>query len=447
MAIHKLTSRFVVTVTEKGMYPDGGGLYLQVGDGGKAKSWIFRYHVEGRGDRQMGLGPLNTIGLAEARDRAEQCRVQRLDGIDPIEARKLATLAQEQKAAKQVTFQTCAEEWVERNSQAWNPGTLDNQKGIIRKHLNPLLGKLPVSAINIDLVEKTIAPIWETIPPHAKRTLKILKSILDLATAKGYREGDNPADLKGPIGIRLKPYVHAATHHASLPYQEIGAFMAQLRSRLHMLSGKRLLTSYALEFVILTAVRKHQVINLRWTDIDWDNKLWICENHKTRKKMKQPHIIPLSDQAMGILTIIREQQAADGTPSEYVFVHGPNRTPLYHRSLSSRYPKSPYPGKKISSSGLNLLLTTVLARPDLTVHGFRTTFSSWANDQGFPERDIEMALAHIVGNQIAQIYARNAKRLEPRRQLMEAWADYCDRTVPLDAKVISMRSLRSAAKE
>src|SRR5262249_44396140 len=123
MAIHKLTPRFVATVTEKGMYLDGGGLYLQVGDGGKAKSWIFRYHVEGRGDRQMGLGPLNTIGLAEARDRAAQCRVQRLDGIDPIEARKLATLAQKQKAEKQVTFRQCAEEWLERNSAHWAQNT------------------------------------------------------------------------------------------------------------------------------------------------------------------------------------------------------------------------------------------------------------------------------------------------------------------------------------
>jgi hypothetical protein len=226
MAIHKLTPRFVATVTEKGMYLDGGGLNLQVGDGGKAKSWIFRYHVEGRGDRQMGLGPLNTIGLAEARDRAAQCRVQRLDGIDPIEARKLATLAQEQKAAKQVSFQTCAEEWVERNSPGWVPGTLTNQKRTIRIHLDPMFGKLPVSAINIDLVETVLKPIWETMPPLGKKVLATLKGILDWATAKGYREGDNPANMKGPISVRLKPYVHTETHLASLPYPEIGAFMA-----------------------------------------------------------------------------------------------------------------------------------------------------------------------------------------------------------------------------
>jgi integrase len=339
MAIHKLTPRFVATVTEKGMYLDGGGLYLQVGDGGKAKSWIFRYHVEGRGDRQMGLGPLNTIGLAEARDRAAQCRVQRLDGIDPIEARKLATLAQEQKAAKQVTFHTCAEEWMMRNSPRWAAGTIRNNKRIIGKHLDPMLGKLPVSAINVDLVEKVIAPIWETIPPHALKTLTILKAILDFATAKEYREGDNPANTKGPISTRLKPYVHTGTPFASLPYQEIGAFMARvrnyrskwrgrrpLRSNRSEWTTRRPLSSYGLELVILLAVRHHQVRNLRWQDIDWDLKVWTCTEHKTRSKTKRPHIIPLSGAALAILQTMRKQQATQGITSEYVFVHGLERS-------------------------------------------------------------------------------------------------------------------------
>src|SRR5262249_55097539 len=183
MAIHKLTARFVATVTEKGMYLDGGGLYLQVGDGGKAKSWIFRYHVDGRGDRQMGLGPLNTIGLAEARDRAAQCRVQRLDGIDPIEARKLATLAQKQQAAKQVDFHTCAKEWVERNS-GWDPSTRRGVENHLRLHLDPVLGKLAVSAINVDLVEAAIKPIWEKVPVSAQKAREHLESILTWATAK-----------------------------------------------------------------------------------------------------------------------------------------------------------------------------------------------------------------------------------------------------------------------
>src|SRR5258708_1715870 len=123
MAIHRLKPRFVETVKAKGMYADGGGLYLQVGEGGGAKSWIFRYHVEGRGDRQMGLGPTHTIGLAEARERARKCREQRLDDIDPIEARDAARLAQRLEAAKQVTVATCADEWMELKSPELRPSS------------------------------------------------------------------------------------------------------------------------------------------------------------------------------------------------------------------------------------------------------------------------------------------------------------------------------------
>src|SRR5262249_5918226 len=256
---------------------------------------------DGRGDRQMGLGPLHTIGLAEARDRAAQCRVQRLDGIDPIEARKLATLAQEQKAAKQVTFRTCAEEWIERNSGSWRPSTLNNIENRLKLYIYPKLANLPVSAINVDLIEAMLAPIWENLPASGTKVREYLQAVLTWATAKGYRSGDNPADLKGPLGIRLKPNDHIATHYSSLPYQEIGAFMVKLRAYRDKNTGERTLSSYVLEFTILTAVRPHQARDLRWNEIDWDKKLWICPQHKIVKRTKQPHVIPLSTAAMAIL--------------------------------------------------------------------------------------------------------------------------------------------------
>ena len=125
------------------MYHDGLGLYLQVGHDGGAKSWIFRYHVEGRGDRQMGLGPLHTVGLAEARERARQARLMRLDGIDPIENRKAKRLAQKLEASKQVTFEICAKEWMDRNSGGWVPKNVKGTKNRALKRLRAL-GKLPV---------------------------------------------------------------------------------------------------------------------------------------------------------------------------------------------------------------------------------------------------------------------------------------------------------------
>jgi Arm DNA-binding domain len=141
-SIHKLNPREVETIKRKGMYADGGGLYLQVSNGGQAKSWIFRYHVEGRGERKMGLGSLQTIGLAEARELARTCRQQRQNGIDPIEARKIQTLEQELAAAKQVTLRAIR---------------IGCARSILRRRcdLIPTLGELPVSAINVDVVEES----------------------------------------------------------------------------------------------------------------------------------------------------------------------------------------------------------------------------------------------------------------------------------------------------
>jgi integrase len=440
MAVHKLTPRLAATVTKKGMYADGGGLYLQVGEDGKSKSWIFRYHVEGRGDRQMGLGPLHTIGLAEARERARQAREQRKDGIDPIEARKAERRTQEQKAARQVTFRTCAEQWVERNSVKWEPTTLRDIKRRIEMYLYPTLGDLPVSAINVDLAEAAIKPIWETMSVTAESARQHLEGILDWGSANDYRKGDNPARLRGPLGIRLKPFasVHTVKPHRSLPYQKIGKLIELLRTYRHKGTGKRLLTSYILEFIILTAVRLDQARTLRWADIDWDNKVWKCEKHKRSKETKQPHIIPLSKTAMAILEQLQALQLMENIDSEYVFVHGLPSDPS--RPYRKKIAKKPYLGNMVSKAGILRLLQQTLGLPNLTVHGFRSTFKSWAIDHDWPEIDSEMALAHGVGSEMSQLYGRDAKRLEPRRRLMEAWAEYCNRSEPLDAKIIPMRT-------
>jgi integrase len=429
--IHKLHPRFVETVQEEGMHPDGGNLYLQVSESG-AKSWIFRYHVKGRGDRKMGLGSLHTYGLAEARELARQCRQQRKDGIDPIEARDAAKLAQELQAAKQVTFRICAEEWIERNSPKWVPGTKSRHVRRLKVFIDPVLGHLPVSAINVDLCEKVLEPIWESMPTTGRKTQLQLEGILDLAMARGYREGNNPANMKGPLGLRLKPYTHIPTHYRALPHEKIGAFIAQLRTVINKRTGKRPVTAYAEEFLILTAVRTSQMTGLPWTEIDWNNKVWICPRHKVRKKTKEPHVIPLSTAAMAILNKMREQQIAWwGKTHEYVFVHGPN-DPFGHA------------GKRVTQSGLWEFLQTTLNRPDLTSHGFRTTFKSWADDNDYPDQDSERALGHVVGSGMRQLYGRLATRHEPRRQMMEAWAQYCDHSEPLEAKVIPIRSATQA---
>jgi integrase len=333
--LHKLTARFVETVKTKGKYGDGGGLYLQVGKDGLAKSWIFRFDAGGRHFREKGLGSLHTIGLAEAREQARQCRKQRLQGIDPIEAHNADRLAKRLADAKDVTFGECIEGWIKRNSEHWTPRVLKHRKSSTKRYLEPKLGKLPISAINVDLCEEVLMqcppppqrrggrPLSTQSPLWGTRTgLDIqqqLEAILDWARAKGFRTGDNPADLKGPLGERLKPYKHISKPYDSVPIEQMGAYMAQVCEcvdKRYEKTKERPLSTFAYEFLIRTAVRKEQVTGAKWTEIE--GNIWTCppERHKSGKKTGKPYVIPLSRQAMAI----RRTVSSPSTSSRMVFL-------------------------------------------------------------------------------------------------------------------------------
>jgi integrase len=215
-----------------------------------------------------------------------------------------------------------------------------------------------------------------------------------------------------------------------------------------LLAGKRSATkplvAYALEFLILTAVRKGQAVGARWEDIDFEDRVWDCppEGHKTGKKTGQYHIVPLSDAAMAVLEKMKELQR--GNESEFVF---PGGSRSGHMSVAmvnifmKRFGRNDAVGRAIKAgkiaggqgNGGEWYI-------DAVPHGFRTTFKVWAVEHGYPEEDSEMALAHTVGSAVRNVYARFAQRIEPRRLMMQAWAEHCGRTEPLDAKVIPMRS-------
>jgi len=323
MAIHKLTASFVQSVNTKGMYPDGGGLYLQVGPGGRAKSWIFRYNLVdarpkaerqgtadteaeikrqqekecgeqgNRRDRQMGLGPVHTIDLAEARNRARRCREMLLDGVDPLEQRKSDRLARKLTEAKNKTFADCADEYEKRNEKEWVPSTKRAAERLIRMYLrkalvllNPRscstssasdavkLGDLPVNVIGVPQVEEVLQPLYETKPATALKVQSHLEGILSWAIAKEYRIGPNPAAGKGPIK-ELLPSLRGrkVKHHAALPYREIGTFMAFLRNfrpkdREGNTETEESLNALLLQFIILTAVRTREARGARWGEFN-----------------------------------------------------------------------------------------------------------------------------------------------------------------------------------
>ena len=230
--IGKLTSVSVRQAHHRGLYGDGGGLFLQVSERG-AKSWIFRFKKDGR-LRVMGLGPVHTISLAEARERARECRKLRLDGLDPIEERRGRQVAARLEAAKALTFAECAAAYVEAHRLGWrNAKHAAQWSATLAAYVNPIFGALPVQAVDVGLVMRAVEPIWSAKPETASRVRGRVESVLDWAAARGYRAGENPARWRGHLENLLprRSKVRRVAHHAALPYREICDFVAELRQQ------------------------------------------------------------------------------------------------------------------------------------------------------------------------------------------------------------------------
>lgn len=394
--IGKLTAVQVRQAKRRGLYGDGGGLFLQVSTNG-AKSWVFRFKEAGR-LRVMGLGPVHTVGLAEARDRALECRKLRLDGRDPIEERRTARSAARFEAAKAVTFKECAEAYIAAHKAGWRSDKHAAQwPATLVGHVYPVFGALPAQAVDVGLVMRALEPIWTEKPETASRIRGRIESILDWATARGYRKGENPARWRGHLDNLLpkKSKVRRVRHHAALPYLEIGAFMGALRA----MKG---VPARALEFAVLTAARTGEVIGARWSEINIAERLWTIPAE--RMKAGREHRVPLSNAAMVIVdAMVKIRQ------SDFVFP-------------SSRAERA------ISGIGFSSVLKRM--RDDLTVHGFRSTFRDWAAEcTSFPTEVAEMALAHTVADKVEAAY-RRGDLFQKRRQLAEAWATFCDARAP-----------------
>jgi integrase len=256
--------------------------------------------------------------------------------------------------------------------------------------------------------------------------------------------------MEGPLGTLLPKLrtFHVIKHHEALPFQEIGAFMAELRAyQPANLINNISVPANLLEFLILTAVRIRQAHELRWREINWQTRTWTCpwQRTKTGRITRRDHVIPLSPEAMTILERMQSIQIADEVdivPDGFVFLHNePGNQEESARRLR-RVGSRDLAGKLISFYATRNCLKKSMGRADLTVHGFRTTFRSWAKEHGWPFEDAEAALDHVTENDTQRRYTRNASRLEPRRKLMEAWAENCGRVEPLPAQIIPIRQAK-----
>jgi integrase len=306
-----------------------------------------------------------------------------------------------------MTFRACAEAYVAAHKAGWRSAKHGQQwQASLRDYVDPVFGSLPVQAVDVALVTKAIEPIWSTKPETASRVRGRVESVLDWATARGYRKGENPARWRGHLDKLLprKSKVRRVEHHPALPYAEIGAFMGDLRQQ----EG---VAALGLEFAILTAARTGEVIGAKWDEINQTERVWTVP--ADRMKGNREHRVPLSDAAMAIV-----EKTAATRSSDYVF-------PGHRR------------GKPISSTAFFMLLRE-MGRGDLTAHGFRSTFRDWCAEQtNFAREVAEAALAHKIPNAVEAAY-RRGDLFQKRRQLAEAWARYCD-SAPAAGKVVSIR--------
>jgi integrase len=378
-------------LTRRGRYAVGQNVYLQISKQG-TKSWVFRYR---RGDRchHMGLGPYDLLSLAEVRDRGYQARRQLLDGVDPLEAKRSAKRQQRAAQARAMTFKQAAMAYIVTQEPSWR----SNRSGVqwtqsLQKYVFPHIGSLLVSDIDTPRVLSALEPIWVRIPETARRIRNRIELVLDYATAHGMRAGDNPAKWRGLLENLLPDQrkSNGVNHHAAMAWKDVPAFISRLRDIPDN-------AARALELAILCASRAGEVLNARWCEIDLDAATWTIP--AKRMKNHKEHRVPLSRRAAELLANLPRV-------GEFLFVGRgdgpPNRTTL-------------------------LLMLQRMGHAGLTAHGFRSSFSSWANEiTQYAPHIIEMALAHTVGGAVERAY-RRGDLLDQRRRLMQDWAEFCDR--------------------
>jgi integrase len=410
---HKLTPEKVTRLARTaGSYGDGGGLYLYVSSK-SAASWVYAYMLRGK-SREMGLGPFPEISLHEARAKAEEQRKIKATGQDPLEARESARASERLSAARAVTFRQCAEAYIASHKAVWKNSKHAKQwSATLETYAMPVIGNLPVGAVDRTLLIKILEPIWRDKNETASRLRGRIEAVLDYATARDHRSGDNPARWKGSLEqlFPKRSKAHRVKHHSALPYLELPGFMADLKDE----EGTGAL---ALQFTILTGVRTGETIGANWKEVDLDESVWIIPTERT--KTGRAHRVPLSKSAVAIL---RDQEKLSGGKG-YIF-----------------------PGHRAEKHLSNMAMLKVLermGREDLTVHGFRSSFRDWCEETTNYQGSVaEAALGHIVGDKVEAAY-RRGDLFEKRRRLMNEWDRYCLDHAATQAKVIHMKRRRDS---
>jgi integrase len=406
----ELSALEVGRLKEPGRYPVGGvaGLCLKIAPSG-ARSWVLRIAIGGK-RRDAGLGGFPDVPLAMAREKARRAREEVEQGVDPIAQRAAAHSALMAARGAETTFEQASRKFIEAKAHEWaNAKHTAQWLATLSTYAFPIVGKLQVRDVTLAHIVKILEPIWTTKTETATRLRGRIENVLDWATVRGYRQGDNPARWKGHLDKVLpKPgKVAKVEHHSAVPVEEIGTFMTAVRQQ----NG---IAAKALEFVVLTAARSGEVRGALWSEIDLHNKVWTIPG--SRMKAGREHRIPLSTPALSLLNSLPRYEDND-----VVFV-------------------APRGGMLSDMS-----LTAVMRRMkiDAVPHGFRSSFRDWAAERtNYPREVAEMALAHTIQSKVEAAY-RRGDLFEKRSRMMRDWADFCG-TVIRTSEVVSINRTKEA---
>ncbi|OWU68141.1 integrase [Roseovarius sp. 22II1-1F6A] len=380
----KLTKKLVENLGA-GRHGDGNGLYLVVDPTG-ARRWIVRVVVKGQKNRNggplrtdFGLGSAELVSLPQARERALEYRRMAKQGLNPRfnaqrEVPSFEQVAQQVHIDRMPTWKNV------KHGQQWI--------NTLRDYAFPKIGRIPIDSIGQPEVMMCLAPIWTAKHETARRLAQRIKVVLDVARSKGFRTGENPVTAIKEAYVLPKVKARPK-HHKAMRWQDVPAFYAGLRARPAM-------AAKALMFTCLSGSRTGEVLGMRWEEIDFDNRLWVCPAE--RMKTGGEHRVPLTEEMLSIIAPLEAMR------SDYVFEGQKRHRPLSNMSM--------------------LMLMRRMNAEGLTVHGFRSTFRDWAAEVANVPREVaEKSLAHAVGNDVERAYARS-DLLEKRRALMRDWSQY-----------------------
>ena len=385
---HQLTAQKIKGLTKPGTYSDGETLTIRVSENGN-KRWIQRISINGK-QHNLGLGGYPTVGLAEARQRAQGNVRDVREGRDPLEEKRDAIQMAKKKNAIS-TFQQLAAEVIEnkrRNEE--DEASIERWERSLRNYAFPVIGNTRTDKITTNDVLKILTPIWSDKQDTSRRLRQRISNILDLAIAKG------PASKS--VTVALPKQNRMVENFKALPYAEVPSAINAIQN-----SSADLVTKLALEFTILTAARTKEIRYANWSQIDLEDRLRTIP--AKAMKMRRNHRIPLSDRAVSILNEAQELSGGEGL----IF---PNE-------------RSRKKGNSLQlSSGAFIGLVKRL-KIDAVPHGFRSSFKDWSIEKQMgSDMPSEFALAHVEGTKSKRAYART-DLVETRRGLMENWAHFC----------------------